>query len=247
MRALVVAALLMIAPSAFARPVSLSTLAGARVSAEAEGTGAAGILLLAGAPGSDTWDALRVRLAGFGYLVLSVDLPAPAPTTAGAALPWLDAARAGVAWLRSQGSTSVRVIALEAGGQIALDVARSTPVDGLVWVSPRLSGTGLSLTDGLAAWKGPALLLSSPDDAQGARAVAALLPKLGPTASEVRAGRAQVGAELLAQDAQAERALLGWLTSTSPEARRSAQPAATLDEGQLETKGSRYGESGKRP
>lgn len=240
------ALLVLLALPAHARPVRLTSATAGEIAAAADGTGPHGVLLVAGAPGP-AWTQVQARLAAKGFLVLGLELPAPAPTTAASAGPWIEAVRAGVAWLGDQGATSVTLVGAEAGGAVALHAGLSLPaVEQLVWLSPRLAAAGLPLGDDLAAWSRPLLLVAGADDPSGVRAVGALAPRAkGPVRSESVAG-ARIGVDLLAHVPQAEGLVAGWLHEAAARAASgAATPRATLAEDRIETSGTRYGEGAK--
>ncbi len=242
-------ALLMLVPAiAWARPVSLPSITGTALVAEVDGSGPHGVVLVGGVPGGGGWTEARARLATKGFIVVSVDLPTPAPTTAASATAWIDAVRSAVAWLDQQGAASVTLIGAEGGGAVALHAAGSLPaVEQVVWLSPRVSGTGLPLAEDLDAWKRPLLLLCAADDSSGVRAAAALGPRAkGAVRTETVPG-ARVGARLLSDVPQIEGIVAGWLHEAASRAVASGVvPSTAVDAGGIETRGTRYGEGERR-
>ncbi len=242
-------ALLMLVPAlGWARPVSFPSITGSAVAAEVDGSGPHGVVLVGGAPGGGVWTEARARLATKGFIVISVDLPSPAPTTAASATAWIDAVRSAVSWLDQQGASSVTLIGAEGGGAVALHTAVSLPaVEQVVWLSPRVSGTGLPLAEDLEAWKRPLLLLCAADDASGVRAAAALGPRSrGAVRSETVPGT-RVGARLLSDVPQIEGIVAGWLHDAASRAVAGGTvPSTAVDAASIETRGTRYGEGERR-
>lgn len=252
---LVAAVLMTFASVALADPISLRTADGKTIAAQSQGSGDRGVILVhdAGRSAAD-WDGFATRLAGNGFRVVAVELRghggsvAAAPTLSDADWPNMVAeVDAAAAWLVSKGAKQVAVVGASVGANLALNAASDNPQIGdVVLLSPTLTGRGVKLTDALAAWKGPLLLVADAENVAEARTATLL--------GEQAAGQARVelvpagtsGHRMLNAVTTLEPLVVSWLSGSRGEAgaildaRRPVGPAVPAA---IETTGKAYGEA----
>jgi pimeloyl-ACP methyl ester carboxylesterase len=246
----VLALLWLLIGSADAATLSLKTSDGASVAADAQGTGASGVVLVHGDGRTRAdWVEVAASLARKGHQVVAVDLRAKGASwstldDAGRAAMVQDVAAA-AAWLRGHGAKTITLVGADAGAVVTLAAGAADPaVNNLVLISPRLSLPGLSLTSALSGWGArPVLLVAATGDATGARAAAAIAEKATGRSKVTLVDGATVGAALVRQDAVIEGTIAGWISTGGVDgtgASAAAVKAATASE--VETTGTRIGE-----
>lgn len=245
---------LLFAGSAQADPITLRTADGKALQAQAHGSGQRGVVLVhdAGRSAAD-WEGFAARLAGNGFRVVALDLrghgasAAVAPALADADWPLMvQDVDAAAAWLASKGATQVAVVGAAVGANLALNAASDNPqVTDVVLLSPTLSGRGVKLTDALAAWKGPLLVVADAENVADARTATVLAAQAGGQARVELVPAGATGHRMLNTAAAVEPLLVGWLSGARGEAtdvldtRRPAGPAAPAA---IETTGKAYGD-----
>jgi alpha-beta hydrolase superfamily lysophospholipase len=242
----------LLASSASAGTVRLSTSDGISLGAEDWGSGAKGVLLVHddGRTLQD-WTTLAPKLASNGFRVLALDLrghgaSAPAGKPADADYPKLTAdVAAGVAWLKSKGATEIHVVGAALGANLALNVAAQEPaIADLVLLSPQLNAKGLKVSGPIAEYGERSLLVvASQDDALSAKAAGYLDQSAkGPKHLQLYPS-AGSGARMLNSAPDLENLVVSWLNRTFLAAADPGNAnAAELKSGDIddiETKGTR--------
>jgi pimeloyl-ACP methyl ester carboxylesterase len=238
---------------AHAAPISVPG-DGISLRGDLNGTGADAVILLHGDGRTrQDWAAVGASLAKAGLTVLALDLRGHGETS-GAPVDDATWARmaadisAAATWLRSRGAKYVTVVGADASATVAVvSMAGSPAVDAAVMVSPRLTGHGLKITDGLAGMQGrPLLLVSGSTDTTGVRASTALAANVGGAARVQVVDGASMGPSIFTRDPAAEAQLMQWIAARGA-VTATGEPANALpgvgSAAALETTGSRIGET----
>ena len=246
------AILLLVASSASAGTVRLTTSDGVSITAEDWGAGTKGVLLVHDDGRSlQDWTTLAPRIASNGFRVLALDLrghgaSAAAGKPADAEYPKLLAdVAAGVAWLQSKGATEVHVVGAALGANLVLnEAAGNQAITNVVLLSPQLNAKGLKVSDAIATYgERPLLVVASQDDTLSAKAASYLEQKAGGPKHLQLYPSAGSGARMLNAAPDLESLVLSWVNGSFLAATNglSATEAdlKSGDLGQLDTKGTR--------
>jgi len=206
-----------------ASTVKLTAEDGTRLTAEREGSGASGVVLVHGDGGSSAdWKSLVGRLASNGYSVLAVDLrghggskPPDSPADDDYLVMEKDV-NAAVVWLKKNGSENITVIGASLGANVALAASASNDaIDSVVMISPTLSAKGVKASAAIGALGNRSLMLVASDaETLQAKAVQLLSAKAqGPNHAELLSA-AGSGTRLLNTAPELEGLLFAWLNGS---------------------------------
>ena len=250
----IVAASLMIANVASAKPVTLSAEDGTTLHAESYGGGESAVLFVHEADGSGAdYDYHANRFAAAGFHVLTLDLRGHGQSSGPDSLSEQDYAamtqdvNAAVAWLVNAGATKVGLIGSRVGANLALTAAANNDsVTNLVMLSPGFNIQGVTVAAINDYGQRPLLLVSAEDDAYATRTCGVLEDRsLGDDHWHLVPGAAS-GTRMLSRDADLEGVILSWLNGTFRLTREAAATGATLsgtgDMSEVETTGKHIGE-----
>ncbi len=156
------------------RAVSFSAADGVELSGSLFGEGDRGVVLLHMYPADQTsWFAIAERLAGDGYLVLTLDFRGYGGSSGqkDIGLIGLDV-EAAVSEIERQGATAVALVGASMGGTAALmaadmATARGAPVAGVATLSAPVEFKGLSAADAVVRVTEPKLFLGTEGDSGG--------------------------------------------------------------------------------
>lgn len=252
MRSLLFAALLLVAPSAFAATITLQTADGVGLHAVEAGRGRHAVLLLhdQGRTSAD-WRLFADKLEAKGYRVLMLDLRGH-----GESASILDAtepdwaamqadAKAAIAHLRKRGAKKISIVGAGLGANIGVEVAAADPgITSLVLLSPGLNIKGYKPSKAVAAYGERPMLLAAASGDQVASATVKYLGTQaeGPSRSVVLDGSAS-GTDLLDDNPGLEDGVLGWLAGNYAAANGPDAGGLTTGEvDSLESTGKKYGE-----
>jgi len=243
---LLATALLLLPAAASARTVRLTTPDKVSISAELEGKGVKGVVLIHGSGQDHTvWNELSSTLASHEMQVLSVDLRGHGSSKGEAdPLKMEQDVEAAAAYLRAHGAKEVVLVGASMGANLAfLTAAHDKDVSRVVMLSPALNHKGIKASTALKDYgTRPILMIAGADDSSGINASNMLADRMEEAQVEVLK-EAGIGAKLLNRDPALEEIIVTWITTPapgSPEAQSqkvSAGAASTV-----ETTGVKLGE-----
>ena len=220
--ALCAAAAVSLAPAAFAADVTVRAADGTSLHAVHQGTGTTAVIFLHDAKGSQVdWGTFPDQLVADGMQVVRLDLRGHGASTLPApidAAGW--AAHAGdaltvVDWVRTKGATRVVLVGARHGANVALNAGAAAPdkVQTAVLISPVFNSEGVNIA-AVDTWGDrPLLVATSSNDSSGTKA-AAVLEQRAPEVTWKNVAGGEVGASLLARDADLETVVTAWVAGT---------------------------------
>jgi len=222
LRALCAVAALMLAPIASAGDVTVRAADGTALHAVHQGTGATAVIFLHDAKGSQVdWGTFPDQLVAGGMQVVRLDLRGhgastlPAPIdAAGWAAQAADVLTV-VDWVRTKGASRVVVVGARHGANVALNAGASSPdrVQTAVLISPVFNSEGVTIA-AIDKWGDrPLLVATSTNDTSGTKTAAVLEQRAREVTWKNVAG-GEIGASLLARDADLETVVTAWVAGT---------------------------------
>jgi len=235
---------------AAAAPITLKTTDGVVLSADVQGSGTHGVVLLHEDGGNkEAWKELAETLGKNDCVVISLDLRghgASKGTLDEAAYPkMVEDVRAAITWLESKHVADVNLVGAELGANLALSATAAIPeVTTVTLLSPSLSSHGLKVSSALAnLGQRPILLVASRDDASSARAAQLIHDKAtGPKHLALYDGNAK-GRRMLNTAPALEGLMLSWVNGSFLQAndpRRATSAAVETEIEEIETTGERF-------
>jgi pimeloyl-ACP methyl ester carboxylesterase len=235
---------------AVAAPVTLKTTDGIMLSADAQGSGKHGVVLLHEEGGDKgVWGELAATLAKNDCVVVAIDLRGHGASKGtlddAAYAKMVEDVRAALTWLEGKDVADVNLVGAGFGANLALSATAAIPeVTTTTLLSPALSAHGLKVSTALTGLgQRPVLLVASRDDAGAARAAQLIYDKAtGPKHLAIYDGNAQ-GHRMLNTAPALEGLLLSWVNGSFLQAddpRRATGAAVETEIEEIETTGERF-------
>ncbi len=245
----------LLSSSAWAAPVSLTTADEITLSAEVEGAGEKGVLLVHGKGRTRAdWASYAKKLASKGFQVVAIDLRGHGESAGSAGTddyPKMVAdVLAGVEYLKANGATHITIMGADLGANLSVSVAaENESVNNLILLSAGMNISGVKSGGALETYgQRPVLIVSSDEDVYATKSAAYLEGKAkGEKHVETLSG-AGSGVRMLTRDPKLEGMVLAWLNGTffltkeGGGAETHQKALNTSDTTKIETTGTKFGE-----
>jgi pimeloyl-ACP methyl ester carboxylesterase len=245
-RLAVVATLSLFAADATAGTISLTTSDAIKLSANHEGRGDHGVVLIH-ANGGDRagWADMSEVLSEAGLQVVSLDLRGHGASAGDAnPLKMKEDVLAATAYLRGRGVNHVTLVGAKLGGNVALAAAAADPeINAVVMISPALNAGGVKVTASLSKLGDRPLLMIAGDDDTLSKKAMNLIDNEISTGTVMVLESGGSGMALVNRASDLETLLIGW-ASGKPKAASGdlSQDVKTGEATNLETTGTKLGE-----
>lgn len=231
---------------AWAGTISLSSADGVALSAELQGGGDRGIVLIHG-KGEDraAVSELTKVFGGSKNLVVAVDLRGHGASKGDAdSLASVADVEAAIKYVRGKGVKTVSVVGVGLGANLALVAASKDPeVHDIVMISPALNHDGVKASAGLSGFgERPVLMVIGQGDALATKAANMLDDRMAGSTVEVLPVEGS-GSKLVKQSSELPTMILGWWADMSKSEQEAKATAETSPMGEdLKTTGKKLGE-----
>ncbi|MCB9677545.1 MAG: alpha/beta hydrolase [Alphaproteobacteria bacterium] len=246
-RVAAVAALSLLFSDAWAGTISLTTSDAVTLSAEHQGRGDRGVILVHGSGGDRSgWADIAKGLAGAGLQVVNVDLRGhgaskgePDP------LKMHEDVLSAAKYLRGKGVKHIMVVGTKLGGNVALAAAAADPeIESVVMISPALNASGVKVTASLPALGERKLLLIAGEDDTLSKKAVNLIDNEIDTGTVMVLDSGGSGMALVNRASDLETTLIAW-GKGSTDGNAITDPKASVGSGDtsaMETTGTKLGE-----
>lgn len=230
---------------AFAGTVRVTTADRVSLSAQSEGSGDHGVLVVHDNDQDHTSVAELTKAFGDAQMmVLSLDLRGHGKSSGNAdpAASVKDVA-AGVAYLRKRGAKQVSIVGVAMGGNLAFNAAaQDAEVTNVVMISPALNHDGVKASTGLEGYgERPILMVVGSDDPLGRKAANLLADRLENATVEVL-GANGAGTTLVKRATDLPTMVVTWLSDINDKMAQEQKADLSTENEQLETSGTKLGE-----
>ncbi|MEZ4318204.1 MAG: alpha/beta hydrolase [Myxococcota bacterium] len=244
--AAVVALAALFSARADARTVSFTTSDSIALSADHQGSGDRGVVLIHG-NGDDRsgWGDLTAALGAQGMQAMAIDLRGHGASKGEAdPLKMMADVNAAIAYLRGKGVKHVTLVGSKLGATLALAAAAKDPaVEAVVMISPNLTTNGVKVSSSLKGYgERPLLMIAGEDDTVSRKAID-LIDNEVPNATVQILESGGSGMALVNRAANLETTLIAWATGNQKAAAGDLSPEMKMGEAaNLETTGTKLGE-----